>query len=263
MLEGVTLGQVVELVVEVLIDLAGSAVLDQQTAENAEAAHPDDSGWHTGIGRTLALTESLVATESLRVGVSTSAGTRVHGDWLADDKSISDQLADGLAGVGVGDLGDLVWVEPNLALTASDDGSREALLGAKVNPVRRLVSLCYRMYAIVPPSRRMVSVLRIRSIRDTDRGRRGVVIDSITVVLGQNPLCDRMPQFLNPIQRREGSFPTRTSCLFDGLRRLSMVVVDSRRPSTNFWWALSRIGPPRLPNTSARIVCALKFGTCG
>lgn len=39
-LEGVTLAQVVELVVEVLVDLAGSAVLDQQTTEDTETAHP-------------------------------------------------------------------------------------------------------------------------------------------------------------------------------------------------------------------------------
>lgn len=259
MLEGVTLGQVVKLVVEVLVDLAGCAVLDQQTTENAEAAHPDDSGWHTGISRTLALTESLVSAESLCVGMSASAGAGVHGDWLADDESVSNQLADGLAGVGVGDLGDLIWVEPNLALTASDDGSREALLGAKVNPVRRPVSLCYCLCAIFP-SRRLVSVLRSSGFRDADRGRKGVVIDSITLVMGQNPLWDRMPQFLNPIQLCGSSFPTRTSCLFDGFRRLSMVVVDSRRPSTNFWWALSRIGPPRLPNTSVPIVVCGNLG---
>ena len=41
-LEGVTLAQVVELVVEVLVDLAGGAVLDQQAAEDAETAHPHD-----------------------------------------------------------------------------------------------------------------------------------------------------------------------------------------------------------------------------
>ena len=41
-LEGVTLAQVVELVVEVLVDLAGGTVLDQETAENTLAAHPDD-----------------------------------------------------------------------------------------------------------------------------------------------------------------------------------------------------------------------------
>lgn len=41
-LEGVTLAQVVELVVEVLVDLAGSTVLDQQAAEDTELAHPLD-----------------------------------------------------------------------------------------------------------------------------------------------------------------------------------------------------------------------------
>lgn len=39
-LEGVTLAQVVELVVKVLVDLAGGAVLDQQTTEDTETAHP-------------------------------------------------------------------------------------------------------------------------------------------------------------------------------------------------------------------------------
>lgn len=41
-LEGVTLGGVVQLVVQVLVDLARGTVLDQQAAENTLAAHPDD-----------------------------------------------------------------------------------------------------------------------------------------------------------------------------------------------------------------------------
>ena len=41
-LEGVTLAQVVELMVEVLVDLATGTVLDEQTAEDSKAAHPDD-----------------------------------------------------------------------------------------------------------------------------------------------------------------------------------------------------------------------------
>ena len=41
-LEGVTLGEVVQLVVEVLVDLAGSTVLDEKTAEDTETAHPED-----------------------------------------------------------------------------------------------------------------------------------------------------------------------------------------------------------------------------
>ena len=39
-LEGVTLGEVVELVVQVLVDLAASTVLHEQTTEDPLAAHP-------------------------------------------------------------------------------------------------------------------------------------------------------------------------------------------------------------------------------
>lgn len=41
-LEGVTLGGVIQLVVEVLVDLAGGTVLDQEAAENPLTAHPED-----------------------------------------------------------------------------------------------------------------------------------------------------------------------------------------------------------------------------
>lgn len=58
----------------------------------------------------------------------------MHGDGLADDEAIADEFSDGLTGVGVGDLVNLVGVEPDLALTASDDGRRKALLSAKIDP---------------------------------------------------------------------------------------------------------------------------------
>lgn len=64
------------------------------------------------------------------------AGTRVHSGGLANDEAIGNQLADGLAGVGVRDLVDLIWVEPDLALSAVGDGGREALLGAEIDPAR-------------------------------------------------------------------------------------------------------------------------------
>lgn len=41
-LEGVTLGEVVELVVEVLVDLSCGTVLYEKTAEDTETAHPED-----------------------------------------------------------------------------------------------------------------------------------------------------------------------------------------------------------------------------
>ena len=96
-LESVTLGSVVELVVEVLVDLAGSTVLDEQTTEDTHAAHPEDLGRHTGVGSTLALTDTGVATSSLGLVESTSARAGVHRVGLLDNKPIGDQLADGLA----------------------------------------------------------------------------------------------------------------------------------------------------------------------
>ena len=58
----------------------------------------------------------------------------MHGDGLADDEAIGDELADRLAGVGVGDLVHFVGVEPDLALSAADNGCRKALLRAEVDP---------------------------------------------------------------------------------------------------------------------------------
>lgn len=68
----------------------------------------------------------------------------MHGDWLADDEAIADEFSDGLAGVGVGNLVNLVGVEPDLALTASDDGRSEALLSAKIDPEEDIISPIYR-----------------------------------------------------------------------------------------------------------------------
>lgn len=41
-LEGVTLTQVVKFVVEVLVNLAGGTILDEQTTQNTKTTHPND-----------------------------------------------------------------------------------------------------------------------------------------------------------------------------------------------------------------------------
>lgn len=169
MLEGVTLAQVVELVVEVLVDLAGGAVLHEKTAQNTKATHPEDLGGHTGIGGTLALTVTTVATDSAGEVQLAGAGARVHGDGLADDEAIGDQLADGLAGVGVRDLALLVGVEPDLALAAAGDRRGEALLSSQVDPERNCPLACRTSIQYRPsikysfgslPSNRLFRVLR-------------------------------------------------------------------------------------------------------
>jgi hypothetical protein len=136
-LEGVTLAAVVELVVQVLVDLSAGTVLDEETAEDTETAHPENLGGHASVGSTLALTVATVAAFAAGEVELTGSGPRVHRHGLADDEAIGDELADGLAGVGVGDLAGLVGVEPDLALTAANDRGGQALLGSQVDPERR------------------------------------------------------------------------------------------------------------------------------
>jgi len=96
-LEGVTLGEVVQLVVKMLIDLASSSVLDQQTTKDTESSHPEDLGRHTGISGTLSLTEAGVASSLAGLVEETGSRPRVHVVWLLDDQAIGDEPADGLA----------------------------------------------------------------------------------------------------------------------------------------------------------------------
>lgn len=137
-LEGVTLGKVVELVVEVLVNLAGGTVADEETAEDSHAAHPQEGAGLAGLLGTLALTQATLTADPASHVELAGPGAGVHGHGLADDKAILDELADRLAGVGVGDFVHLIRVEPDLALAAAHHGGGEALLGAKVDPVQSL-----------------------------------------------------------------------------------------------------------------------------
>ena len=65
----------------------------------------------------------------------------VHGDGFTDNKAIGDHFSDCLAGVGIGDLVDLVGIEPDFAFAAPDHGGREALLRAEVDPRKKSISL--------------------------------------------------------------------------------------------------------------------------
>ena len=60
----------------------------------------------------------------------------MHCNRLANDEAIGDEFADGLAGIGVRDFVDLVWVEPDLALAAVGHGRRQALLSTEVHPAK-------------------------------------------------------------------------------------------------------------------------------
>ena len=96
-LELVTLASEVELVVDVTVDLLGVTVALEEATENASAAHGEDTGGHTGVAGTTAVTGTLMATLALLGFVASYAGARVHVGGLADDDTVLVKLADVLA----------------------------------------------------------------------------------------------------------------------------------------------------------------------
>lgn len=76
-----------------------------------------------------------------RSGELTGPSAAVHRDRLADNETIGDELANGLTGVGIGDFAHLIRVQPDLALSTTDHGGREAFLSSKIDPVNATVSV--------------------------------------------------------------------------------------------------------------------------
>ena len=81
----------------------------------------------------------------------------MHSHGLANDEAIGDQFSDCLTGIGIGDFVDLVGIEPDFALAATDDRSRQALLSAEIDPVGICVSNAF------PFNRWIENVMSLRS----------------------------------------------------------------------------------------------------
>lgn len=72
----------------------------------------------------------LTSVPSLTLGFVTklNAGPRVHNGRLLNDQTVAVQLGNVASRVGEHNLIDLIGVQPDLALSALEDGSGEALL---------------------------------------------------------------------------------------------------------------------------------------
>ena len=55
-LEQVTLGGKVEMMVDILGDLLSLSILSQKSSKDSLSSHPEDLSWHSGVGGTLSLT---------------------------------------------------------------------------------------------------------------------------------------------------------------------------------------------------------------
>lgn len=96
-LEHITLRLHVQLVVQVTVDLLGVTVLLQQTTQDTHTLHPQELDRHTGVRRTLALSEATVTTLATSLSVLAHTVARVDHDGLLDDQTVLDQFANVLA----------------------------------------------------------------------------------------------------------------------------------------------------------------------
>ena len=96
-LELVTLGGKVELMVGVFVDLLVVSVLLEKTSDDTLAAHPQDLLGHTGVAGTLPSSRTLVTALSLGLSPSLSTGAGVHADLTSHEETVLVKFANVLA----------------------------------------------------------------------------------------------------------------------------------------------------------------------
>ena len=96
-LELVTLGGEVEVVVDVGRDLLGLSELLQQSSQDSLSSHPLDLDWKSGVSGSSPLAVSGVSALSLGLVDPLDSGSGVHLDLASHDESILVQLSDVLS----------------------------------------------------------------------------------------------------------------------------------------------------------------------
>ena len=93
-LELVTLGSKVEVMVDILSDLLGLSVLLEQSSQDSLSSHVEHLGWHTGVSGSSSLSLALVSALSLGLMDSLNSGLGVHVNVLSNNKTILEEFSD-------------------------------------------------------------------------------------------------------------------------------------------------------------------------
>ena len=93
-LELVTFGGEIEVMVDILVDFLGLSILLQESSENSLSSHPLDLLWHSCLSGTLSFTSAIMSALSLCLMDSRHSGSGVHVDCSLHDKSILVELSD-------------------------------------------------------------------------------------------------------------------------------------------------------------------------
>ena len=93
-LELVTLGGQVEVMINVLGNLLCFSVLLEKSSEDSLSSHPENLAWHSGVLGTLSLTDAGVSALSLGFVDPLDARLGVHVHMLSHDKTILEKFSD-------------------------------------------------------------------------------------------------------------------------------------------------------------------------
>ena len=93
-LELVTLGGQVELVVDGSVDLFGGSILFEQSSQDSLPSHPKDLGGHSAFEGSSTFTNTSVSAESDSLEVLSGSGPGVHFLLSLHDETILDEFAD-------------------------------------------------------------------------------------------------------------------------------------------------------------------------
>lgn len=96
-LELVTLGGEVEVMVDVAGDLLGLSILSEQSSEDSLSAHPLHFGGHSCVLGSSSLSVTAVSALSLCLVNSLDSGAGVHLDLSLHDESVLNELSDVLS----------------------------------------------------------------------------------------------------------------------------------------------------------------------
>ena len=127
-LELVTLGCQIEVVVNIFCDLLALPILPQQPSQNSLSSHPQHLLGHSSVLSTLSLTMTLMSTLSLGLMELLHSGPRVHMDLSPHNETILKQLPNILSAVSHGHLISFIGVNPNPLLSTFQHSSSQSLL---------------------------------------------------------------------------------------------------------------------------------------
>lgn len=132
-LELVTLGGKVELVVKSSVNLLSLSVFSEKSSQDSLSSDPQDLGGHSAFGGTSAFTGTSVVTFALGLEVESGARARVDNLFALHYQSVLDEFTNEDSGVGLSNLFDFVGIHPYTFLSALENLCCQSFLALETN----------------------------------------------------------------------------------------------------------------------------------